>query len=167
MEMEILGKESGRLINVAVEMGKVRFGLEVVGGEEGGLEEGRFLSGPDGGKLDIQPVSVGNPHCVTFRESLSEDDLSRLGPFLTGHPAFPQGTNVQLARVVDEGRVEILIWERGVGRTSSSGTSACAVAAASWIGVALTPWPKEMVAWSTAFHCRQCRPGRWASTYPS
>lgn len=130
MEMEILGKEAGGLINVAVEMGKVRFGMEAVGGEEGGLEEGRFLSGPDGGKLDIQPVSVGNPHCVTFRESLSEDDLGRLGPFLTGHPAFPQGTNVQLARVVDTGKVEILIWERAVGRTSSSGTSACAVAAA-------------------------------------
>ena len=130
MEMEILGREEGGLINVAVEMGKVSFGLEAVGGEEGGLEEGRFLKGPDGEMLDLQPVSVGNPHCVCFRDSLSEGDLNQLGPFLTGHPVFPQGANVQLARVVEEGKVEMLIWERGVGRTSSSGTSSCAVAAA-------------------------------------
>jgi diaminopimelate epimerase len=138
MEMEILGKEDGWLINVAVEMGEVRFGLRAVGGEEGdsaggsagGLDEGRFLQGPDGEMLDLQPVSVGNPHCVCFRDSLSERDLNRLGPFLTGHPVFPQGANVQLARVVEAGKVEMLIWERGVGRTSSSGTSACAVAAA-------------------------------------
>lgn len=130
VEMEILGTLPPGLVNVAVEMGAASFGLEAVGGEEGGLGEGRFLPGPGGETLDIQPVSVGNPHCVTFRESLSEEDLLRLGPFLTGHPAFPRGVNVQLARVTEEGGVEILIWERGVGRTTSSGTSACAVAAA-------------------------------------
>jgi diaminopimelate epimerase len=117
-------------VNVAVEMGKVRFGVEAVGGGAIPLEEGRYLPGPSGEKLDIQPVSVGNPHCVTFRDALSPDDLIRLGPFLTTHAAFPKGINVQLARVVGDGAVEILIWERGVGRTASSGTSACAVAAA-------------------------------------
>ena len=130
VEMEILGRVGDNLVDVAVEMGTVRFGLEAVGGVEGGLREGRFLEGPSGGELDIQPVSVGNPHCVCFRDTLSEDDLLALGPFLTGHPLFPQGTNVQLARVAEKGQVEMLIWERGVGRTSSSGTSACAVAAA-------------------------------------
>jgi len=124
VEMEILGKEDGGLINVAVEMGKVSYGLEAVGGKVGGLAEGRFLPGPDGETLDLQTVSVGNPHCVCFLDSLSEDDLLRLGPFLTAHPIFPQGANVQLAKVVGEGKVEMLIWERGVGRTSSSGTSA-------------------------------------------
>lgn len=131
VEMEILGRGARGQVDVAVEMGAVRFGLAEVGGEEGGLKEGRFLVNPPGEELDLQPVSVGNPHCVCFRDSLSETDLLELGPFLTSHPLFPNGTNVQLARVVDEGCVEILIWERGVGRTSSSGTSACAAAAAS------------------------------------
>jgi diaminopimelate epimerase len=128
--MEILGRVGESLINVAVEMGVVQYGLEAVGGVEGGLTEGRFLKGPTGEMLDIQPVSVGNPHCVCFREEMSEAELVELGPFLTSHPVFPEGANVQLARVSGEGRVEILIWERGVGRTSSSGTSACAVASA-------------------------------------
>jgi len=129
VEMEILGRESSGLVNVAVEMGRVRYGMAAVGGAPDALNDGRYLPGPDGDTLDIQPVSVGNPHCVAFRENLSQEDLQRLGPFLTTHPVFPNGINVQLAQVVKEGEVEILIWERGVGRTSSSGTSACAVAA--------------------------------------
>jgi diaminopimelate epimerase len=131
VEMEILGRESGGLVNVAVEMGLARFGMEAVGGKPDALGgSGRTLPGPDGEELDVQPVSIGNPHCVAFRGELAEEDLLRLGPFLTAHPVFPRGINVQLARVVGDGAVEILIWERGVGRTSSSGTSACAVAAA-------------------------------------
>jgi diaminopimelate epimerase len=63
--------------------------------------------------------------------SLSDPLLENLGPFLTDHAAFARGTNVQLAWVVGPREVEILIWERGVGRTSASGTSACAAAAAS------------------------------------
>jgi diaminopimelate epimerase len=130
VEMEILSRGSGGMVDVAVEMGKARFGMEAVGGRTGDLDGGCYLEGPGGGELDIQPVSVGNPHCVTFRDTLSRDDLHRLGPFLTAHEAFPRGINVQLVRVTGDASVEILIWERGVGRTASSGTSACAVAAA-------------------------------------
>ena len=83
------------------------------------------------GKTVIILIRQLPDHCVAFREELPEEDLLRLGPYLTKHAVFPQGTNVQLARMAGEGRVEILIWERGVGRTSSSGTSACAAAAAS------------------------------------
>ena len=45
---------------------------------------------------------------------------------------FPAGTNVEFAHVEAPDRVRILIWERGVGPTTSSGTgsSAAAVAAA-------------------------------------
>ena len=46
------------------------------------------------------------------------------------HPRFPHGTNVELAQVDARDRVRILIWERGVGPTESSGTGACAAAVA-------------------------------------
>jgi diaminopimelate epimerase len=46
------------------------------------------------------------------------------------HPHFPEGTNVELASVEAADRVRILIWERGVGPTESSGTGACAAAVA-------------------------------------
>jgi diaminopimelate epimerase len=56
--------------------------------------------------------------------------LGELGPFLVGHPALAHGANVQLARAHGDAACRALIWERGVGPTSASGTSACAVAVA-------------------------------------
>jgi diaminopimelate epimerase len=59
-----------------------------------------------------------------------EEDFLRWGPFLASHPAIPAGANVQVASVSEPAGCQALIWERGVGRTSASGTSACAVAVA-------------------------------------
>ena len=53
-----------------------------------------------------------------------------LGPRIETHPAFPNRTNVQFARVLTRDRVDIRIWERGAGYTLASGSSSCAVAAA-------------------------------------
>jgi len=128
--LELLGQDPGGLLQVAVEMGTPRFGIEAVGAEVEAFGVGVTLTAPDGLPLDIQPVSLGNPHCVLFRSELWEAEFLELGPFLASHPAFSAGTNVQLARVSGENEIEILIWERGVGRTTSSGTSACAAASA-------------------------------------
>jgi diaminopimelate epimerase len=70
-------------------------------------------------------VVLAEPSGVDF----TEEWFAPLGRFLSTHPAIAHGTNVQLARV-SEGRAEACIWERGVGRTSASGTSSCAVAVA-------------------------------------
>ncbi len=77
--------------------------------------------------IEFLPVSVGNPHAVV-RGNPAE--IGRIGPLLERHPRFPAGTNVQVARVEGPGRVTARVWERGVGETRSSGTSAVAVAAA-------------------------------------
>jgi diaminopimelate epimerase len=77
--------------------------------------------------LRVVPVSVGNPHAVVVGDP---DDLPLIGPLLETHPRFPDRTNVQVARVDARGRVTARVWERGVGETLSSGTSAVAVAAA-------------------------------------
>jgi diaminopimelate epimerase len=73
------------------------------------------------------PVSVGNPHAVVQGEPA---EIGSIGPLLERHSRFPAGTNVQVARVAGPGRVAARVWERGVGETQSSGTSAVAVAAA-------------------------------------
>jgi len=73
------------------------------------------------------PVSVGNPHAVVLGDP---DQVLELGPTLETHPRFPDRTNVQVARVDRPGEVTARVWERGVGETASSGTSAVAVAAA-------------------------------------
>ncbi len=83
-----------------------------------------------GERLTIVPVDVGNPHAVVLRSDLSRDDLLRLGPAIETHPRFPGRTNVQLARPEPGDTVRVLVWERGAGETSASGSSAAAVAAA-------------------------------------
>jgi diaminopimelate epimerase len=77
--------------------------------------------------IGFVPVSVGNPHAVVEGDPA---EIERIGPLLERHPRFPAGTNVQIACVDEPGRVTARVWERGVGETTSSGTSAVAVAAA-------------------------------------
>jgi diaminopimelate epimerase len=77
--------------------------------------------------VEFVPVSVGNPHAVVRGDPA---EIERIGRLLERHARFPDGTNVQVARLDAPGRVTARIWERGVGETSSSGTSAVAVAAA-------------------------------------
>ncbi|MDQ3810439.1 MAG: diaminopimelate epimerase [Chloroflexota bacterium] len=84
----------------------------------------------DGGSIEAVAVDVGNPHCVVPRAHLDVRELRRLGPEIETHATFPGRTNVQLARALDRGRIELLIWERGAGETQASGSSACAAFAA-------------------------------------
>jgi diaminopimelate epimerase len=77
--------------------------------------------------ITLVPVSVGNPHAVV---RAPPERITELGPFLETHRRFPERTNVQAVRVDRPGEVTARVWERGVGETSASGTSAVAVAAA-------------------------------------
>jgi diaminopimelate epimerase len=77
--------------------------------------------------LEVIPVRVGNPHAVVVGDP---NDVPLIGPLLETHPRFPDRTNVQVVRIEETGRVAARVWERGVGETRSSGTSAVAVAAA-------------------------------------
>ncbi len=106
--------------DVSVEMGRAAVGAEAVD-----LDRDRLPG--DLAALDAIPVSVGNPHVVVWD---ADADIDRVGPALAGSEAFGEGTNVQVARVVGPGAIEIDIWERGVGRTTASGSSSCAAAVA-------------------------------------
>ena len=120
----------GATYDVSVDMGRCSVGPEAVGLDAQALDEHGGLSGPDGVPLHVVPVSVGNPHLVVLVPEATEELLEVLGPFLVAHAALSDGANVQLATRCGPEHVRALIWERGVGRTSASGTSACAVAVA-------------------------------------
>ncbi len=77
--------------------------------------------------ITFTPVVVGNPHAVVIGDPARLDEV---GPLLETHPRFPNRTNVQVARVDAPGEVTARVWERGVGETTASGSSAVAVAAA-------------------------------------
>ena len=107
-----------------------------------------------GEPLRVVVLRVGNPQCVRLESPLDEGRMRRLGPALERHPAFPDGTNVEFAEVEAPDRVRILIWERGVGPTTASGTGACAaaVAAAAFGGASrdvqvISPGGAQRVEW--------------------
>ncbi|GJL55394.1 MAG: diaminopimelate epimerase [Nitrospirales bacterium] len=86
-----------------------------------------------GQSLRFMGVSVGNPHCIVFKEkgeAWTREDLLEIGPELETHTIFPKRTNVQLAVPIGPKSISILIWERGAGETQASGSSACAAASA-------------------------------------
>ena len=123
--------EQGCTYDVSVAMGLARVGPLAVGLDASAIDSDGSMVGPNGTSFRVVPVSVGNPHLVVFSPELSEEMLAELGPFFAAHPALTHGANMQLAHPAGLARVKALIWERGVGRTSASGTSSCAVAVAS------------------------------------
>ncbi len=88
--------------------------------------------------IAFTPVDVGNPHAVVERDPA---ELDRIGPLLETHPRFPNRTNVQVARRLGPELIEARVWERGVGETGASGTSAIAVVAALGGGSATVRFP--------------------------
>jgi len=75
-------------------------------------------------------LRMGNPQCVVLGPLPNEWRFGKMAPELSKHWMFSAGTNVEFAHVEAPGRVRILIWERGVGPTTSSGTGAAAAAVA-------------------------------------
>ena len=76
-------------------------------------------------------TSMGNPHCSFFVDNLDQVKIEAEGAKIENHPLFPQKTNVQFVSVISRDRLRVRVWERGVGVTKASGSSACAVVAAS------------------------------------
>lgn len=79
----------------------------------------------DGQSVRITACSTGNPHCSLFLEELDESVIHRLGSKLERHSAFPNRTNVEFIRVLNDRELQVEFWERGVGPTYASGTGSC------------------------------------------
>ena len=88
--------------------------------------------------VHIVAVDVGNPHAVVEGDPAT---LLEVGPRLETNVRFPNRTNVQVARRAGDSLIEARVWERGVGETASSGTSAVAVAAALGMRPAVVRFP--------------------------
>jgi diaminopimelate epimerase len=107
-----------------------------------------------GESLQAAVMTFGNPQCVVLGPLPDDDRFRRLGPALERHAMFPDRTNVEFATVDASDSVRIVIWERGVGPTTSSGTGSCAslIAAAAFGGAArdatvMAPGGSQRVEW--------------------
>ena len=95
--------------------------------------------------LDL--LSMGNPHAVLWLAHPAEDALvESLGPVLSLHPAFAQGSNIGFA-CLDRARavLHLRVFERGAGETLACGSGACAAAVLA-IEHALTGSPLQVQA---------------------
>jgi diaminopimelate epimerase len=113
----------------------------------------------DGTQIDGVFVSMGNPHYVIVLGDVGMDGVDfsindrsweDVGEEICYHPDFPEQTNVEFVRILGgktgpRNQVEMRIYERGVGPTTSSGTGTCATATA-MIGVYGGISPMEVVA---------------------
>ncbi len=83
-----------------------------------------------GSEYNVTCVSVGNPHCVVFCDSVDAVDLATVGPQFENAPIFPERVNTEFVRVVNPTMLKIRVWERGSGETLACGTGACAAVVA-------------------------------------
>lgn len=72
-------------------------------------------------------VSMGNPHCVIFTDSVDNLDLRKIGEEIEYHRLFPRRTNVEFAEMIGTNTIKVRVWERGAGETLACGTGASAV----------------------------------------
>jgi diaminopimelate epimerase len=92
--------------------------------------EGRVLNAPlevDGTSYRVTCVSMGNPHCVTFVDSVAGLPLAAIGPRFEHHSFFPKRVNTEFVEVLARNELRMRVWERGSGETAACGTGACAV----------------------------------------
>src|SRR3546814_11421204 len=75
-------------------------------------------------------INVGKPHLVFFVPDLDDVPLERLGPQIETDPLFLNRINVNVAQIIDKGRIRARKWERGAGLTQACGTGACDTAVA-------------------------------------
>ena len=121
---------SQRHDKIMVDMGEVHLGWKDIPLSED--QDTLSLKVEEGALKHPVGVNVGNPHAVFFmhHEDIENVPLEKLGPKVENHPLFPEKVNVEVAHVINRGKIRMRVWERGAGITRACGTGACAVAVA-------------------------------------
>lgn len=112
--------ENGRVTLVKVDMGEP----ELISR----LPENITVTGAD---YQFVGISVGNPHAVYFMDEIDSLNLEKIGPAFENHERFPDRVNTEFVRIIDQGHIQMRVWERGSGETWACGTGATASAVAS------------------------------------
>ena len=156
MVVNVVSKEP---FSAEIDMGRPRKGEDKGDGSSGAIS-GAVLEVPRGGiagtedpaRLEVHSTFLGAAHTVLWlgndpspgAEGLLEDGASVLGlesgseairvaRAISEHPYFTDRTNVNLARVLDPKRLELITYERGAGLTLACGTGAASTAAIGYL----------------------------------
>lgn len=77
-------------------------------------------------QLQINAVSMGNPHAVLLVPDVDLAEVERLGPAIESHPRFPRRVNAGFMAVKTRDQIDLRVYERGSGETLACGSGACA-----------------------------------------
>jgi diaminopimelate epimerase len=137
--------ESGYAVEMTAGMGVPTFAPRTVT-----LADGLAVAGIE--------ISTGNPQFIVVVDNakfaVAGRPWTEIGAAICFHKDFPHQTNVEFVRIVSPTEIEIRIFERGVGPTTSSGTgsSASATAALAFNGcqsplTVVAPGGAQTVSW--------------------
>ena len=123
----ILDCRAENINNVSVNMGQAKFTTNWMPSDTILANELRpYLSS----SAEFLCVDIGNPHLVIIDQNISIEDMVILGPRFEKSHLFPSGVNVNFISIEDN-KINLKVWERGVGFTYACGSGACASFAAS------------------------------------
>ena len=158
-ELQITTDAGLRVCRVNAVHAGVEFAVEVTTGMGVPTCARKTVTLADGTQVEGAEISTGNPQFVVLVGNpgftVAGRSWQEIGKAICFHPGFPHQTNVEFLRIVSRNEIEIRIFERGVGPTTSSGTgsSAAATAAIALHGCAspltvVAPGGAQTVAWS-------------------
>jgi len=87
-------------------------------------------NGNSAANFRVTPASMGNPHCVTFVDEITDEMVFGFGPLMENHAVFPARANIEFIQVLSPTELKMRVWERGTGETFACGTGASAVCVA-------------------------------------
>ncbi len=127
--LEFTLDKEGKVASAKVDMGAaILDGEKIPSTFKGASVVGAPLT-VDGEEYKVTLVSMGNPHCIVFKDP-DGLDLEKVGKKFENHPAFPERINTEFVKVVGKNELKMRVWERGSGETLACGTGACATAVA-------------------------------------
>jgi len=125
-----LSVEDGTVPRVKVDMGQPILAAEEIPTTWTGDKVVDQALSVDGREFTVTCVSMGNPHCVTFVDELTDDLVFGFGPKIEHDPHFPNRVNAEFVQILSPTEIRMRVWERGSGETLACGTGASAVCVA-------------------------------------
>lgn len=123
-------EESGKVTKVRVNMGSPILTADQVPVKSANDQVIDECIEVNGREYKMTCVSMGNPHAIVFVDDVKNLDIEAIGPYFEHHERFPNRTNTEFVKVIDDHTVEMRVWERGTGETLACGTGCCATAVA-------------------------------------
>lgn len=117
--------KNNEIENIKVDMGKANFAPKAVPVK---TEKDIFINEKidiDGVSINISSILIGVPHSVVFVDEIDKEFILNYGPKIEKLDIFPQKTNVNFVKVIDENNIKVFTWERGCGYTLACGTGIC------------------------------------------